>query len=223
MKVKYLVLVVAFFFRAVPGMSQETIADFSNVYLEKLIATAKENYPRMNSLQSRIQIAKSSVSREKISWIDAITFGYVHRFDNTVNVVDPTLFDGYQIGATVNFSSLFQKPANVRQAKEELKIAQSDLDEYNLTLESEVKRRYFTYLQDLNNLRLLNKMASDIQDVSKDMRSRYEKSEITFEQYNQSQVSLSTAIQQKITAEAAYLSSKASLEELLTKKIEEVQ
>ncbi len=220
---RFILVILLFFCRVVPSMGQETIADFSNVYLEKLIATAKENYPRMSAFESRIQIAKSSVSKEQISWVDAFTFGYVHKFDNTVNIVDPTLFDGYQVGATVNLSTLLQKPANVRQAKEELKIAEADLREYNLTLESEVKTRYFLYLQNLNNLRLLTKMVSDIQNVSKDMRSKYEKNEITFEQYNQSQVSLSTAIQQKITSEAAYLSAKASLEELLTKKIEEVQ
>jgi len=141
------------------------MTDVSYVFLEKLISTAKENYPRMNSFESRIKDAKT---------------------------------------------------------KEKVKLAQYDLDEYQLTLETEVKKRYFTYIQSLTNLRLQTKMTSDALNVSRDIKTRYEKSEITFEQYSMSQMSYSGALQSKIAAESNFLIAKSSLEELLTKKIEEI-
>ena len=199
------------------------MSDISYVYLEKLIATAKENYPRMNSFEGRIKAAKTTVGQEQLSWLDAFSFSYIYNPKNTLDLATPRFFNGYQVAFNLNLSSLLQKPGNVKQARESVKLAQYDLDEYHLTLESEVKRRYFTYIQALSNLRLQTKIASDALNVSREIKTRYEKSETTFEQYTLSQMSYSNALQSKIGAESNFLIAKASLEELLTKKIEEVQ
>lgn len=199
------------------------MSEISYVYLEKLIATAKENYPRMNSFEGRIKAAKTTVGQEQLSWLDAFSLSYIYNPNNTLDLATPRFFSGYQIAFNLNLSSLLQKPGNVKQAKESVKLAQYDLDEYHLTLESEVKRRYFTYIQALSNLRLQTKIASDALNVSREIKTRYEKSETTFEQYTLSQMTYSNALQSKIGAESNFLIAKASLEELLTKKIEEVQ
>lgn len=197
--------------------------DISYVFLEKLIATAKENYPRMNSFEGRIKVAKTTVGQEQLSWLDAFSFSYVYNPNNTLDLVNPNFFNGYQVAFNFNLSAILQKPGNVKQARETVKLAQYDLDEYHLTLETEVKRRYFTYVQALSNLRLQTKLSSDAQNISRDIKTRYEKSEITFEQFTLSQMSTSGALQSKIAAESNFLIAKASLEELLTKKIEEIQ
>ncbi len=204
--------------------SQESMmTDISYVFLEKLIATAKENYPRMNSFEGRIQAAKTNVGQEQLSWLDAFAFSYIYNPKNTLDLATPRFFSGYQVAFNFNLSALLQKPGNVKMAKESVKLAQFDLDEYHLTLETEVKRRYFTYVQALSNLRLQTKLSSDALNVSNDIKTKYEKSEITFEQYTLSQMSYSGALQSKIAAESNFLIAKASLEELLTKKIEEIQ
>ena len=215
-----LILVVIYPFNF--SRAQETMTDYSTVYLEKLITTAKENYPRLNVFKSRIDIAKSNIAKEKLSWLDAFTFTYVYKPDNTLDILNPTFFNGYQAAVSFNLSAVLQKPANVKQAKQEHKIALFDQQEYNLTIESEVKRRYFTYLQQLNALKLQSKLVSDLQNVSRDIRSKYEKGEISFDSYTQGQTTLSVALQNKIAIEASFLSAKAELEELLTKKLEEV-
>lgn len=196
--------------------------EISNVFLEKLIATAKDNYPRINSYKARIDIANSNVSKEQLSWLDAFSFTYLYAPENAQNIRNPVIFNGYQAAVSVNLGTLMQKPANVKQAKLEKKIAQNDQQEYNLTIESEVKRRYFAYMQQVNALKLQSKLVSDMQNMSREIRSRYEKSEISFELYSQSQSTLSVAIQNKIAIESNFLSAKALLEELLTKKLEEV-
>jgi len=204
--------------------SQETMmTDVSYVFLEKLIATAKENYPRMYGFEGRIKLAKTTVGQEQLSWLDAFAFSYIYNPNNTLDLAVPRFFSGYQVAFNFNLSALLQKPGNVKLAKESVKLAQTDLDEYHLTLETEVKRRYFTYVQSLSNLRLQTKLSSDAFNVSNDIKTRYEKSEISFEQYTLSQMAYSGALQSKIAAESNFLISKASLEELLTKKIEEIR
>ena len=200
------------------------MSDVSYVFLEKLIATAKENYPRMSAFKNRLAIAKSNITMEKSNWLDGLSFSYIYQPNNTLtNIANPTFFNGYQVAISFSVTSLFQKGGSVKQAKEGLKSVQSDAEEYSLTLETEVKRRYFAYVQALNILKLQTKISSDILSISKDVKSKYEKSEVLFDQYTQSQMSYSGALQGKITAEANFLTAKASLEELLTKKIEEIQ
>lgn len=204
--------------------SQETMmTEISYVFLEKLIATAKENYPRMNSFEGRIKAAKTTVGQEQLSWLDAFAFSYIYNPKNTLDLATPRFFNGYQVAFNFNLSSLLQKPGNVKQARESVKLAQYDLEEYHLTLETEVKRRYFSYVQALSNLRLQTKLSSDALNVSNDIKTKYEKSEITFDQYTLAQMSYTGALQSKIVAESNFLIAKASLEELLTKKIEEIQ
>lgn len=224
LKKYFLFLMVSIGLISTSASAQESMmTDISYVFLEKLIATAKENYPRMNSFEGRIKAAKTTVGQEQLSWLDAFSFSYIYNPNNTLDLVNPSFFNGYQIAFNFNLSAILQKPGNVKQAKETVKLAQYDLQEYHLTLETEVKRRYFTYVQALSNLRLQTKQSSDALNVSRDIKTRYEKSEITFEQYTMSQMSYSGALQAKIAAESNFLIAKASLEELLTKKIEEIQ
>jgi len=220
----YLFLFVLIFQSGFSKAQDSMMGDVSYVFLEKLIATAKENFPRMNSFEGRIRVAKTTVSKEQLSWLDAFSFSYVYNPERTVDANNPTfLFDGYQVAFNFNLSSILQKPSNVRQAKENVKLAEYDLAEYHLTLESEVKRRYFAYLQALNLLKLQTRMTSDALNMSNDNKKKYEKSEITFEQFTGSQMSYTGSLQSKIGAEANFLTAKISLEELLTKKIEEIQ
>lgn len=218
----FLVTVIIVLQTSISRAQESMMTDVSYVFLEKLISTAKENYPRMNSFEGRIKVAKTTVGQEQLSWLDAFSFSYVYNPNNTLDLVNPNFFNGYQVALNFNLSALLQKPGNVKQAKESVRLAQYDLDEYHLTLEAEVKRRYFTYIQALTNLRLQTKMTSDALNVSRDIKTRYEKSEITFEQYMMSQMSYSGALQSKIAAESNFLIAKSSLEELLTKKIEEI-
>lgn len=215
----FLILIQCGYTRAQESM----MTDISYVFLEKLIATAKENYPRMNSFEGRINVAKTTVGQEQLSWLDAFSFSYVYNPNNTIDLAEPRFFNGYQVAFNFNLSSILQKPGNVKQAKESVKLAQYDLDEYHLTLETEVKRRYFSYVQALANLRLQTKTSTDALNISREIKTKYEKSETTFEQYSMSQMSYSGALQSKIAAESNFLIAKASLEELLTKKVEEVQ
>jgi outer membrane protein TolC len=170
-----------------------------------------------------LAIAKSNITTQKSSWLDGLAFSYIYQPNNTLNIVSPTFFDGYQLAVQFNINSLFQKSGAVKQAREGLKLVEYEEDEYNLALETDVKSRYYSYVQHLIALRLQSKAYSDAQSLNKDINNKYSKGEVTFTDYLQAQMALTGALQGKISAEAAFLTSKASLEELLTKKIEEVQ
>lgn len=216
---------------AIPGQlkAQENsvLAEYSPLYLEKLIATAKENYPRLKSFDSQVNSAKADLSTVKASWLDPFSFQYVTRSNqtntNAVNLTTADILSGYQFGVSINPGSLLQKPSQVKKAKELIKVAEANLAEYHLQLESEVKRRYFLYLQNKKSLTTTTNALLDAESNLKNLRIKYERAEVPFEQYNVASVAFNDAALNKIQVEAGLLMAKAALEELTVRKLEEIK
>src|SRR5690606_32241264 len=128
---------------------ENILSELSYLYMEKLIATAKENYPKYKSYSNKLIQAKNNLSQQKSSWLDPVSFSYFFRSNN--NTVDletaGILLSGYQIGISINPGSILKRPSMIRNAREDVKISELDKKEYELQLETEVKRRYILYLQ----------------------------------------------------------------------------
>lgn len=210
-------------------LAQESIlSEVSYLYMEKLVAAAKANYPRVGSLSNQINVAKSDLSGARLSWLEPLSFQYVARSNQaTANtVVDlqtADLLTGYQFGISINPGFLLTKPSQIKKAKEQLKIAQSNQAEYFLQLEAQVKSRYVTLLQFQKSLAPINDMYLTAQSNFENMKIKYQKAEVTFAEYNSASNSLSNALQAKLQMEASYLNAKISLEELTVKKLEEIK
>lgn len=202
---------------------ESIIPDISYLFLEKLVATAKQNYPKIKQYQLSNDIAAINVKKEKLNWLDPINLSYVSTSNQTVSFVNPVFLTGYQVGININVSNFLQKGANVKKSKLELQNAEYEAKEYAIILEAEVKRRYFTYIQALNNVKLFTKTLQDADGLLKDLKLRYERGEVTFESYSQGLISFSNTSQSKIEAETAFLSAKASIEELTITKIEDIK
>lgn len=202
---------------------ESIIPDISYLFLEKLVATAKQNYPRVKQFQLKNQIASLDVKKEKLNWFDVLSFSYVSRPNKTINFIDPSFYSGYQFGININIANILEKPTNVRAKKLVYEDTKSQSDEYAITLEAEVKRRYFTYIQELNNVKLYTKTLSDADGMLKDLKIRYERGEVTFDAYSQGLIKFSDINKSKIEAEAAFLTAKSSLEELTITKIEDIK
>lgn len=210
------------------GMAQESIIhDLStDAYINKLVDTAMKNYPRMRSYQNRINIATGNISKARVSLLDALTVSYVYQpGTTTIDPVNPSTsyFKGLQAGVFLNIGTLLAKPYQVRQAKQELLIARNDLDEYHITITTEVKKRYYLYVQRVAELKLQIRAMQDMENALKDIKHKFEKGEETFDAYNKVQIQYSEHQQTKVEAEANVFIAKADLEELLGTKLENVK
>lgn len=218
-----------FVFVKVNGVfAQETILpEVSQLYVEKLIAAAKDNYPRIKSLNSQIEVAKKDLTAVQVSWLDPFSFQYVGRSNqantNVVNVTTADILTGYQFGVSFSPASLFAKPSNIKKAKEQINIAKYNKDEYLLNLESEVKKRYFLYLQYQKSLIPFNNALMDAESSFKKVKIAYERGESTLEQYNSASTSYYNAYQAKLQGEVNFMSAKTSLEELTVLKLEGIK
>ncbi|MDF3077646.1 MAG: TolC family protein [Sphingobacteriaceae bacterium] len=222
-KTFFIVLLSVLSFAKASHAQDSMIPDVSYLFIEKLIATAKENYPRVKSYAERTKIAKGNVTKQQLSWLDPLSFSYFYQPNTALNIVTPNIFSGYQIGLNLNVGTLLRKPLDIKESKQEVKIAENDEAEYNGLIEQEVKSRYFAYIQQLSMVKLYTKSLQDAQGLLASTKNKFERGETTVDVYSQMLMSVNTTTQAKISAEAGLLTAKASLEELLFKKLEEVK
>jgi outer membrane protein TolC len=205
------------------AQSASFIADVNYPYLEKLIATAKKNYPEIKVRQSQVNLAKNNYNGTKVSWLDVFTASYIYQPKNSQNLLQPTIFNGYQLSVSVNIGQFFTKPSTIHAAKETYNIAQAQQSEYLLSIEAQVKRLYFTYLAAQAELRLRSRAVIDGETAVSQLKYAFQKNETPFMIYNESLTSLYNQNGFKVQAELAMLTAKTNLEEVLGVKLEEVK
>jgi outer membrane protein TolC len=168
--------------------------------------------------------AKYTVSSSALSYLDIFNASYFYRPDQatTVNATNPYIVNGLQFGVNINLGNFLQKPFEAKKAKADLKIAELEENEYDTYLTNEVKNRYYTYVQQVAELKLRAQAAQDSRSVSDDLRYKFEKGESTLQVYNASRISSSGADSDRIQAEIDYLRAKDALEQIIGKKLEEV-
>ncbi len=201
---------------------ESMISSVSDAYVQRLIDTAKKNYPRIEVFNKRIENAQTEVKRAKMGWFDAFSFSWLYSPNNATTLVNPNLLNGYQVGMFVNVGSLLQKPATIKKAKTDVEISKAERDEYNLSITALVKQRYYLYVQSLLVLKLKSQALMDVEGSLQQTKYKFEKGEETLESYNKDLVSYEDRIQGKMEAESSLLIAKSNLEELLGTKLESI-
>lgn len=222
-RLRYYLVVLLLIGFSYTGTAQESmIPEVSPVYLQRLIDTAKKYFPRIQTFDHRAIIANENIKKAKLSWLDFFTFSYLYSPNNSTTLVNPSVLNGYQVGVFFNVSSLFIRPHSIKQAKEELAITKLEKAEYTLNLEAEVKARYYRYMQTQIVLRIRKQAAVDAENILKQIQHKFEKSEDSFENFNKFSIAYADRVQAAIEAEGSSLIAKSSLEEMLGKKLEEI-
>ncbi|RYY19343.1 MAG: TolC family protein, partial [Sphingobacteriaceae bacterium] len=157
---------------------------------------------------------------------------YIYQPNNTLNYTVPSttstntnrfLFNGVQLGLSLNLGSLLLKPSNIKIAKTEVKIAGEEQNEYLITLTTDVKRRYFTYLLQQNLVKIQTLAYQDMQTYLKQTKYKFQKGEVPFETYNASLLNASNRTEQKLQAETNFFIAKSELEAIVGAKLEDIK
>lgn len=203
---------------------ESLISQINYNQLEKYIQTALENYPQKQRMALLTERARENVPAVSLSYLDIFNASYFYRPDQatTVNALNPYVVNGFQFGVNINLGTLLKTPYEVKKAKADLKIAELEEKEYDVALTNEVKSRYYNYVFQLNDLKLKSQAAQDSKSLSDDLRNKFEKGETTLQVYNASRISTSGSDSDRIQAEIDYLKAKDALEQIIGKKLEEV-
>ena len=212
-----LLLSIALLFGVNVAAQQTLMNDVDKKLLDTLVMYAKKNYPRIKLFQGRINTAKANLQKQKMGWLEPLTFSYVVQPSggNTSSATNPILLNGYQFGVFINVGSILERPAIIKQAKEEIKVFTYEAEEYDKNIEAEVKKRYYYYIQKEVMLRLVSKTVLDAQALLENVRSRYEKSEVSFDEYSKVAISVNGSVQTKLETEANVLEAVSAIEEYI--------
>lgn len=229
MKKKYIFLLTATFMFSIKGFAQESIiGDIDYAKLDKYIQIAKEYYPKRKIVGVQEDIAKIGITNANLSYLDIFSASYFYRPNDRTAIstpgetINPYIVNGIQYGININLGNFLQKPFMVKRAKAEYKVAQLQSLDYEVTLATEVRKRYYTYIQMLSELKIRTQKSQDNKSVADNAKHRFEKGEIALDQYNFSRVELANANSERIQTEVNYLLAKDALEELLGKKLTEI-
>jgi outer membrane protein TolC len=233
MNKKYTLFILIILLAGAAKAQSSVIPDISYPYLEKLIAAAKGNYPRVTNYNDKIDLAKINVNRAKLTWFDLFTVSYIYQPNNTtvVNTIPSTpttannryLFNGFQAGVSVNLGSLLLKPSTIKVAEQDLKIANDEQSEYMITLTALVKSRYFTYLLQQNMVKVQTQSYQDMQSSIIQAKSKFQKGEATFDTYNAALLMAADRTTMKLQAETNFFIAKSELEALVGVKLEDIK
>lgn len=206
--------------------AQESILkDINYSDLQKYIDLARVNFPQMKIAEAKKELVKTGIPIAQASYLDILNGTYFYRPENksVLDPVNPYNFNGFQLGVSVNVGNLVSKPVQVKRAKADYKIAVLEAQQNEKTVELEVKRRYYDYIQQISQLKIATKIAQDNKGVSESLRNKFEKGEITLDAYNQSRLNQSASESGKVAAEIDYLKAKDLLEEIIGIKLSEVK
>jgi len=222
-------VMVLMVFNSAKAQQESIMADISEAYIAKLVARAEANYPMFKANQARVEAAQANVGKAKMSYLEALTFSYIYQ-PNGVNTIDGAgnknanyTFNGIQAGVYFNLGTFLEKPYAVKEAKHQLEIASNDQNTYYLTITNEVKKRYYTYVGAIALVKYATQSTVDAQTLFNEMKNKFGKGEATFDEYTKAQTSLTTTYQSKVQAETSLLIAKASVEELLGDKLENIR
>lgn len=226
MKNLFKIALIALMCISLDTFAQESIiGDIKYADLDKYIALAKQNYPRRKAMNEQVTKARVELPITALSYLDIFNGSYFYRPQSktVIDPLNPYNVNGFQFGVNVNLGSFLQKPFNAKKAKSDLKIAQYQAEEYELSLTVEVKRRYYAYIQQISQLKINTQSVQDNKNVADNQLYKFEKGEITLDTYNQSRINLTNANTAKIQAEVNLLTAKDSLEEIIGAKLSEVK
>lgn len=208
------------------SQAQESILkDINYADLQKYVDLARVNFPQMKIAEAKKELVKTGIPIAQASYLDILNGSYFYRPENksVLDPVNPYNFNGFQLGVSVNVGNLVSKPFQVKRAKADYKIAVLEAQQNDKTVEMEVKRRYYDYIQQISQLKIATKSAQDNKGVSESLRNKFEKGEITLDAYNQSRLNQSASESEKVAAEINYLKAKDLLEEIIGVKLTDVK
>ncbi len=226
MTVKRLLILLLFVAINVKVKAQDDIASQINPpLLQKYVDLAKEYYPKRKMYRASELSAKAKIGAAKAGYLESMNVSYFYRPDNAaiVDTTNPYSINGFQFGVYLNLGLFFRTPSLVKQAREEYNSASYLTKEYDILLETDVKQRYFEYLQWLSDLKVKNQAYIDNKTSSDGLRYKFEKGEVSLDVYTKAKSLTSISSSEKLQAELNMLKAKSSLEALIGKKLEEVK
>ncbi|WKN42329.1 TolC family protein [Tunicatimonas pelagia] len=187
--------------------------------VERLVQLAWQNYPDNEIVQRQAVIAKKNVSLSKWSWLDNLTAsGNLNEF--TISPPEGTddnfnnFFPRYNFGARISLDIL-NTPTRVRVAKEELNIAQAEVNKQKLQIRAIVYRLHEEYKIAKQMYEIQSQSSEDSYTMYTLAEQNFREGEIGVEEYTKAGELYNAEKIKLIRAESNLVLARVNIEELI--------
>ena len=196
----------------------------TKVFVEKLIETAWKNYPQNRSLQSRIKGTEEGLYQSKWSWLNNLNLSYQYSPQITgTTTTTSTTFPKFGLGVSVNIGNVFLTPSRIAQSEEELNIARDNYEAQKIYIRAEVLRRFANYSRSVEMLKIRSRAVEDSESTLNLVKIKFKNGEVGLEEYDKTLRSYTDNLERRAESQGDILYHKASLEEIICLKLEEVK
>jgi outer membrane protein TolC len=198
---------------------------YDSAYLNKLYNIVLEKNPSNKIYESRVKVAEDEVIIQKWSWLNflGVSFTYYPGFINQVQDNNNNIDYRVGLGVSLNIGSIFKVPRLISQSKERLKIEEYNLEGQKNYLKAETIRKLASYISAIKMMKIKTQAATDAFETSYLSKIRFDKGEETLDIYNKNLSTLTNSLIEKAKGEAELISAKATLDEFLGIKLEDIK
>jgi outer membrane protein TolC len=205
------------------------INSVNNDLLEKYIDAARQHSLTRKMADKKSEVLKTAIPVTALSYLDMVSVSYIYRPNGNQAVVTPGVganpysFNGFQYGFSLSLGSFLSKPYLIKAAKLNYDVAKLEANQLDILLETEVKNRYYNYLQAVAQLKLSSQTLQDATLISESLKTKFENGTATLDSYDLSRSSVNGAKTSQISAEVNFLKTRDALEEIIGKKLSEIK
>lgn len=194
---------------------------------EKLVRLAWQNYPENRIIEHSQNISEENLHQARWAWLDEIR---VQGNLNEFSISPPAgaedranFFPRYNVGVTFTPGLIVRIPSNVRKAKEDLKIAEEQINSQKLMVRTLVLSRYQNLLLYKKLLEIDMGTAEKSNSAYAFIEGQFKRGEVSLDEYNAATEDNNAKRRARLSAEAAYLKAKYELEQVIGVPFETVK
>jgi outer membrane protein TolC len=194
---------------------------------EKLVQIAWKNHPSNEAIRRTVNIATTDVRQSTTAWLDIVrATGNLNEF--TINPEADlrnraAYWPKYNISASISLGQFFSIPYNTKRAKEQLLVAQANVNNQKLVVRNSVLKAYNEYLLREKMFKVQSQLQMDNETSHKLIEQRFKNGETNFETYAASLSNYSQMTVNQLEAERNYRNAKLDLEQLIGMRLEDVR
>lgn len=202
-----------------------------NLIEEELVRLAWQNHPTNEMYRKQVDIAEKNVTLSKWSWLQ--NFRAVYNInENTLgtnpNPTDPNTggrllaYPRYNIGLGVSLGDILTTPLNVNTAKDQVKIAEQELNAQKLRLRAEVLESYYHYQLAAQLLKIRSEENEEAYANFVLISEKFKTGESTLDEYNKIAAIYNAARATLVQQEMQLKIEKAKLESYIGVKLDTI-
>lgn len=200
--------------------------DSTSIVVEKLFELAWAHYPQNRVKEHQAKQAYYSMKNTQFSWTESLVGQFnlneanINPFSNgNSNVFYPR----YLVGLRLSLSTFVKDPIEMKKAKEQYKASLSETDLQKVLLKGEIARKLESYRLSKKIVMLKTHAWEESLTLQQVIKQKFQKNEITLEEYNSATIAHLGLTESKLTAESDFNQSKIDLETLIGVKMESLK